>query len=74
MRTIIHITPFDDSLPSLMLETDDLPESWYQDDPNTSILYNYICEQVPDNNWEDMVCDTVEYHKDYMEVFVSTYR
>lgn len=74
MFTIIHIENYR-STTSFTLKTDDLPESWYQDGPDadTSVLYNYICDQVPDNNWKDLVIDKIDYYPDYMEVFVTSF-
>lgn len=68
MQTIIHINGDE------TIKTDQMPSKWYNDiDSSMSTLYNFICNLVPDNNWQDIVCDYIKYRGDHMEVYVTTH-
>lgn len=38
-----------------------------------SDIYNICCKEFPNNEWNDLVCDTISYNKDSIEIYVSSY-
>lgn len=43
------------------------------EDGDTSELYDTLCGLFPENTWEDICCDSIEYHDNYVMCFVSVY-
>ena len=40
---------------------------------DTIDLYDMVCEHFPNNEWDDIICDDVEYCEDHINIYVSTY-
>jgi hypothetical protein len=42
-------------------------------DGDTSDLYAMVYEQFPHNEWDEIVCDDIQYYDDHIDITVSTY-
>lgn len=51
----------------------ELPEEWFEDEKCFDLLYNYICGEFPDNDWEDIVCKNIIYKDNITLVSIGTY-
>ena len=54
-----------------VLKTTDFDEHML-DECNTSILYNFLCEKIPNNNWRDLIFDNFICHDNSMCLYFST--
>lgn len=68
MRCVINLTGKTDT--SIVA---DLPKEWFDNDNCFGLLYNYVCDNFPTNDWEDIVCKNIAYEDDAIFVTIATY-
>lgn len=51
----------------------DLPQEWFESDDCSSLLYNCVCANFPNNNWDDLVCENITYSDNFIEIEIATY-
>lgn len=40
-------------------------------DQGVEELYNLILNHFPENDWEDLCCNSIEYYEDYIECYLT---
>lgn len=72
MRCIVHLSYIGGLLgrKQATLECEiDIDE--LRDNGDTSELYDVVCGAYPNNDWQDICCDYVDYHDAYVECYVT---
>lgn len=66
MKCIVHLNGKNNSIVECNINLIHL-----RDNCDPSELYNEVCETFPNNDWEDICCDNINYHDNYIECFVT---
>lgn len=70
MQTHIYISSKRNANNVQVIKTD-LPKEWFYKDGRTDLLYTFVCEQFPENCWENIDCDYVKYLPNLVQVFIT---
>ncbi len=67
MKSILYLSGKSEEIIS-----DDLPKEWFEgDEGDMSSLYTFVCDQFPDNDWEDISCNSVTHKPNHIEVHLT---